>query len=81
MNCSGESFGEIVSIHAVSGTLDADKPAIWVLLSMIDIAPKEMIFRVEILSSGGESLVCGEKISTLVVFKDSTVNFDGFICR
>ena len=25
MNCSGKSFGEIVSIHKISGTLDSDK--------------------------------------------------------
>ena len=81
MNCSGESFGEIVCIHEISGTLDTDKPSIWVILSMIDIAPKEVIFCVEILGSGGESLVRGEKISTLVVFKDSTVDFDGLVCK
>ena len=81
MDCSGKTFGEIVCVHELGGALDADKPAIRVFLSMIDITPKEMILGVEILSPGGDSLICGKEIGTLVVFKDDVMHFNRFVQR
>ena len=79
MDCSGKTFGEIVSIHELGGALNADKPAIRVSLSVIDITPKEMILCVKVLSPGGNSLICGKEIRTLIVFKDGAMHFNRFV--
>ena len=56
-------------------TFEYHKPAIRVFDRVIDKFPEEMILDIEILGSGRNSLVSSQEVCSLIILKDTAVDF------
>ena len=75
-----QALGQIICIHQICRTLENQNPSIRILDWIIHMLSEEVILNIEILGSWRDSLICGKQVSTLVVFKDGTVDLRRF-CR
>ena len=57
--------------------LQNHKESVWIIMieGVLNMRPEVMPFDIEMLGSGGDTLVCSQQMGTLVVFAKTAVNF------